>query len=129
MEAAKQCMDVLSNPDTGIEGWSPALYDDIRSFAVSQGMDQEAVDMMVDPVAFKIIDMARRYVQAKSKANTQIKKKTKASKKPLKSKTKASQDLGRKQGADAALRKLRDTGSTDAAAEALMARWAEGDED
>lgn len=129
MEAAKQCMEVLSNPETGIEGWSNKLYDDLRAYAVSQGMDQAVVDMMVDPVAFKIIDKARRLDQAATVAKTKTKKKTKASKKTLRSDKKSQKELGRRSDADSALRKLRETGSPEDAAAALMARWEEGGED
>lgn len=129
LTAAKECMDVLSNPETGIEGWSQSLYDDIRAYAVKQGMDQEAVDMMVDPVAFKLIDKARRYDQAKATAKTKTKKKAKAPKKVAKSKTKGTA-LGTNPDTDAALKRFRTSGDPKDAAALLEARWADaaGDE-
>jgi hypothetical protein len=93
-------------------------------------MDQEAVDMMVDPTAFKLIDKARRYDQAQNTAKTKItNKKTKASKKTLKSKTKSQKGLGRGRDSNATLARLRETGDPMDAAAAMMARWAEGDDD
>jgi hypothetical protein len=125
MTAAKECMDVLSNPETGIEGWSQSLYDDIRAYAVKQGMDQEAVDMMVDPVAFKLIDKARRYDQAKATAKTKTKKKAKAPKKLVKSKTKGGKALSSNPDMDSALKRFRTSGDPKDAAALLEARWAE----
>jgi hypothetical protein len=128
MDAAKQCMEVLSNPETGIPGWSNQVYDDLRAYAVKAGMDQSQVDMMVDPVAFKIIDKARRFDQAQATAKDKTTKKAKAPKKVLKSKTKSGKKLGSNPDLDAVSKRFRQSGSQDDAAALLMARWAEGDD-
>ena len=45
-QAANECVKVL---EQNLEGWNNELYNDIRSYAVSQGLPQEQVDQYVDP--------------------------------------------------------------------------------
>ena len=50
------------------------LYDDIRSYAVQQGLDETDVNSYVDPVVIKILNKARLYDQAKKVTTTKKKR-------------------------------------------------------
>ena len=83
-DAAKQAIEVLEND---IPEWSNDLYNDIRAYAIEQGMDEATVNTIVDPTAIKILHKARLFDQTKQVAT---KKKVAAKKKVLRS-TKAPQ--------------------------------------
>lgn len=74
---AKVCISALSTPGTAekpnplhIEGWNDKVYDDLRSFARELGAEPNAVNSMVDPVAFKILHMAMQFKKGSSKVLT-----------------------------------------------------------
>ena len=126
---AKEALKVLSGPAEkgGIEGWSEKVYEDIRGWAVSQGLDKDVVNQLVDPVAIKILYNGMLYQRGQSKVVT-----TKVNKTPTKVvKTTTSPDAAKvTQSSDKvkkALKNLRETGSTDSAADAFMARWKDND--
>ena len=120
-EAAKDAVRVLQEtmPD-----WSNELYNDIRGYAIAQGLPEEQVNNYVDPTVIQILNKARLYDQGKRVAT--VKKKAATKKKvlrsqkappdaPAKRRTKASKAqevLRTKRGAD-----------LDDIASALMARW------
>jgi hypothetical protein len=64
-EQARECIKVLQDD---ITDWSNNLYNDIRSYAVSQGLQQEQVDQYVDPAVIKILNKARLFDQGKKVA-------------------------------------------------------------
>lgn len=74
-EAAREAVKVLEND---IPDWSNQLYDDIRAYAISQGLDQNEVNTYVNPVVIKILNKARLFDQAKKV--TTVKKKRVAKK-------------------------------------------------
>lgn len=127
-EQAAEAIKVLSDPETGIEGWGPKLYGDIRSFAVDQGLDQDIVNKLVDPAAIKLIHKAMLYARGKQKVKSEPGKK-KAPKKIIKSSASpAEQKPAMKAGrANDAMKRLRVSGSTDDAAEAFLTRWNDKD--
>lgn len=86
-EAAKACIKALTDETspTHIKGWDQKLYNDMRSFAVSMGANQQMVDNLVDPSAFKLIHMAMQFHKGQQKVVTQ--KVNKAPKKIVKSST------------------------------------------
>ena len=43
-QAAKQCIDALSDPTTGIEGWGEPLYNDIVKYAAGVGAASEVLN-------------------------------------------------------------------------------------
>ena len=104
--------------------WSNELYNDIRGYAIAQGLPEEQVNNYVDPTVIQILNKARLYDQGKRVAT--VKKKAATKKKvlrsqkappdaPAKRRTKASKAqevLRTKRGAD-----------LDDIASALMARW------
>lgn len=121
---AIEAVKVLSDPDGGIEGWSPAMYKELTGYAVKEGLPEETVAKLVDPVVFKLLHKAMSYDKAKTVAT---KKKAKAPKKVLSSKI-ASGSFD-KDKAKAALNKLKSTGSRNDAADALLAKWGVGEAD
>lgn len=122
MVAAKEAIKVLTDPKTGIPGWNEQLYNDIRRFAVDSGMNEQVVNEMVDPTAFKILHMAMQYQKGKT-AVTKTKKVDKTPKRIIKGtpdetikKSKTSQKTD-------AFKRARETGHVDDAAEAFLSRW------
>lgn len=127
---ANECVKVLED---NLEGWNNEMYNNIRSYAVSQGLPQEQVDQYVDPQVIMILNKARLYDQ--TKASAQVKKakakviKTKnSSGKILKTKKAPSNDTDlRVQRQRKAVKKLRSNasraGDLDDIADALLSRW------
>lgn len=123
--AAKACVDALKDQAGPhyIEGWSDKVYDELRAFAVNQGVDRSIVDQLVDPAAIKLLHFANAYMKGQSKVTTT--KVNKTAKKIVKT-TKVvepprPEDASDKQRkADARLRR---SGKVDDAAEAFLSRW------
>lgn len=117
--AAKEAVKVL---EQDIPDWSNALYDDIRSYAITQGLPEDQVNNYVDPAVIKILNKARLFDQAKSVTTT---KKKRVAKKVLKSKKAPQNDaqMKAKRMKDAKAR-LRDRGNDiDDIADILLTRW------
>jgi hypothetical protein len=113
-----------------IPGWNEKVYNDVRHFAISSGLDADIVDNLVDAAAIKLIHKAMLFDKGKSGVVT--KKKNNAPKKVIKtskSTTASTKDLiGDKTKAKKALKQLELSGSTDDAAEAFLARWQSSDD-
>jgi hypothetical protein len=115
---ADTCIKVLSDPTTGIEGWGKPLYDEIRTYAKTGGMDASIVDRLTDPVAFKMLHKAMSFDKIKSVATV---KKATSAKKVLKSSgniVSAKQTPSEK----SAMAKLKSSGSRDDAVGAFLSR-------
>lgn len=129
-DQAKECSRVL---ETEIEGWGNDLYNDIRSYAVKQGLPQEQVDKYVDPGVIKILNKARMYDELKATAGTKKAKAVaatgpKSNKKVLRSKrAPITQSEGNRARIQKSQSKLMANGSRagdlDDIADALLARW------
>lgn len=120
-EAAQEAVKVLRDV---IPDWSPKLYDQIREYAITTGMDSNVVNNLVDPVAIQLIHKARLFDESK-KITT--KKKVVQQKKVLKpTVTTSTQDV-KANGATKQRAKLQATGSVDDAANLFLSRWAEDD--
>lgn len=120
-EAAKEAVKELR---TAIPNWSPALYDQIREYAISTGMDSTVVNNLVDPVAIQLIHKARLYDESKKIVT---KKKVVTAKKVMKTTT-ASNPQGMKGDASVKAKKnLQTSGSVDDAANLFLSRWANDD--
>jgi len=118
-DAAKQAIEVLEND---IPEWSNDLYNDIRAYAIEQGMDEATVNTIVDPTAIKILHKARLFDQTKQVAT---KKKVAAKKKVLRS-TKAPE--GEREAKARRMKKAQDKLSArnsdlEDIADVLLARW------
>ena len=90
VQAAQACIQALKDEKspTYIKGWDHKLYDDMRTFAVSMGANQQMVNNLVDPAAFKLIHMAMQYHKGAQKVVTT--KVNKAPKKIVKASTTSS---------------------------------------
>ena len=129
-EQAKECVRVLSEQ---LPDWGDELYNNIRSYAVSQGLPQEQVDQYVDPSVIMILNKARLYDQTKATAETKKAKakviKTKeGNRKVLKTKKAPRSDADLKvQRQKSAQDRLRSnasrSGDLEDIADALMSRW------
>ncbi len=117
-EQAREAVKVLQED---IPDWSNNLYDDIRAFAVSQGLREDQVNTIVDPAVIKILNKARLFDQAKKITTT---KKKRTSKKVLRAtkapNTEANEKAKRIKTSKA---KLRNSNDMDDIAEALLSRW------
>jgi hypothetical protein len=123
-QAAQACIQALKDEKspTYIKGWDQKLYNDMRSFAVSMGANQQMVDGLADPAAFKLIHMAMQFHKGTQKVVTQ--KVNKAPKKIVKASTTSSapsQDTTRVVGRQKAVANLKKSGGTmDATQDAFM---------
>jgi len=118
-EAASNAVKVLQEQ---IPDWNNQLYDDIRAYAVGQGLNQAEVDNYVDPVVISILHKARLFDQAKQVTTT---KKKRVAKKVLKSKKAPANDaqIKAKRMKDAKA-KLQERGNDiDDIADILLTRW------
>lgn len=121
-EQAQTAVKVLQEE---VPEWSNELYNDIRSYAVAQGLPEEQVNMIVDPNSIMIINKARLYDQGKRVATVKRKKAStkkvmRSQKAPPSSKQLKAEKLAKSRA------KLHQRGSDiDDIADALMARWEE----
>jgi hypothetical protein len=122
MVAAREAIKTLTDPKNGIPGWNEQMYNDIRSFAVSSGMDAQVVNEMVDPVAFKILHMAMQYQKGKT-AVTKTKKIDKTPKRIIKGTPDEVVKSAKSDPKRAMMKKLQQSGSVDDAADAFLAQW------
>ena len=120
-EAAKQCIDVLQEQ---IPEWSNQLYNDIRSYAITQGLPEDQVNTYVDPVVLTVLQKARLYDQGKKVAT--VKKKQTAQKKVLRSQKAPQSDASKRKAAASKQRDaLRSSRDVDDVASVILSRWAE----
>lgn len=80
-EQAKESLKVITER---IPDWSDAVYDEVRSYAIAQGMDKDLVNETVDPAAIVMIHKAMAFDKAQSAKAKVTKKVTKAPKKVVK---------------------------------------------
>ena len=102
-----------------IPEWSDTLYNDIRSFAVAEGMAPEVVNEIIDPSAISLIHKAMLYDRAQKSVKGKVQKVAQAPKKVLKKDGISSTTSKPK----AALDRLANSGNIDDAAAVLLARW------
>ena len=79
-EAAREAVKVLQE---NIPEWSNEMYNDIRGYAIAQGLPEDQVNTIVDPVVIQILNKSRLYDQGKRVAT--VKKKAATKKKVLRS--------------------------------------------
>ena len=102
-----------------VPDWSQNLYNDVRSYAINQGLTAEVVDTIVEPTAIEMMIKAMRYDQGK-KVATQ-KRVVRKQKRVLKSGT--SNPTTAKKRQSEAMERLHRTGSTDDATNAFLSKW------
>lgn len=123
---AKEAITTLSDPEKGIPGWSNALYDEIRTYSISQGLAPEVVNTIVDPTAIKMLWKAMRYDKVQSEAKKKVQRKVNAPQKVIKAQARDERDdsVSSRRDALAAMRKS--GGSLDSAADAFLATFGRG---
>ena len=120
--AAVECVKVLQEQ---IPDWSNTLYNDIRHYAIAQGLPEDQVNNYVDPAVIMLINKSRLYDEAK-KVSTVKKKKAAKKQKVLRSKKAPQNDADKKQSAvDKELAALRANGGNDLddIANVFLKRW------
>jgi hypothetical protein len=135
-EQAAETVKVLSDPEKGIPGFSEKLYGEMMQFATDQGVPPEAVNEIVDPISLKILHMAMQYARGAKKVKVETdpkakskKDKQKAPKRIVKSisntdSTKEALGKGKPEAEQAAMKRLRQSGSSEDAVAAFAARFA-----
>lgn len=113
----------LSDPEKGIKGWGPKLYEEIGAYAISKGMKPETFSQILDAPSLRILHDAYRLDKAKALAT---KKKAAAPAKVLKSTATPDSQRFSEDKSKAQLSKLRQTGRRDDAVSAILARWGQG---
>ena len=118
-EEAKECLQVLQRE---VPDWNNGLYNDIRQYAISQGLPEESVNQYADPNVIMLLNKARMFDQTKKVATV---KKAKAAKKVLRSKkappTKAAVKKREQQKKIEAMQA--NGNDLDVIADALMSNW------
>lgn len=119
-DAAKQCVKTLQED---IPEWNNKLYNDIRSYAVTQGLPEDQVNQYVDPNVIKLINKARLYDLGKQVST--VKKKAAATKKVLRSKRSPDPKAKSKSQIEKTRAKIIASAGRDddAIAEAILAGW------
>jgi len=123
-EAATNAVKVLREE---VPDWSNEMYDEIRQYSVGEGLPEQMVNTIVDPVVIKLLNKARLYDQGKKVATTK-KAKTVTRTKSLKARKTPEQsaDVAKQKRVKATKEKLRTAkrgNHLDDIADALMARW------
>jgi hypothetical protein len=127
-QAASECVKVLQ---AQMPEWSNDVYNDIRAYAVSQGLPSEQVDQYVDPQVIMLLNKARLYDQTKATAETKKQKAkvirakdSNTGKKILRSTKSPAREDSKSRRVKKAHDVLRSkSGDADDIAEALLARW------
>jgi hypothetical protein len=127
-QAASECVKVLQSQ---MSDWGNDVYNDIRAYAVSQGLQQEQVDQYVDPAVIMLLNKARLYDQTKATAETKKQKAkvirakdSNTGKKILRSTKSPAREDSKARRVKKAQDVLRSkNGDADDIAEALLARW------
>jgi len=118
---AEECVKALQD---AIPEWSNEMYNEIRTYAIQQGMPEEQVNVIVDPVAIQIIQKARLYDEGKQVAT--VKKKQAAKKKVLRSKKSPPSETSKRKVSQAKMQeKLAKSRDIDDVADVILSRWAE----
>lgn len=133
---AVETVKTLGTPGTAekpnplhIEGWSEKTYDDIRTFAVTEGLDQGVVANLVDAPAIKLLHMAMLYKRGATKVATTTKT-DKSPKKIVKSNTApVARRSDKAVSADKAMKIHKDKGNLESTQNAFLAKWQAAGED
>jgi hypothetical protein len=121
---AQETVKKLTDKDSPyhISGWSDETYNDLRAFAVQQGVGQQDIDEEVSPAVIKLIWKARQFDKAQEEAKKVQRKVIPTTPKRVATPNAGSDaptaDSGRK-----AMSRLKESGSIDDAAEVFLQRW------
>lgn len=120
-QEAVQAVQVLSDPTTGIPGWSDELYGEILDFAVEAGLPEEDVVNITNPSVIKLINDARLFRKGQKAAAEKVNLTPKRVRRPGSG---AAIPAAEDKKQQAVMKKLRSGRATDDdAMAALMGRW------
>jgi hypothetical protein len=134
-EQAAETVKVLSDPDKGIPGFSQKLYGEMQDYAIKQGVPEDAWNEITDHISLRILHKAMLYDRGAQKVKQESDPKTATSKKVSKAPKKIVKSLsntdnnreafkGSKDDSEqAAMKRLRKTGSSEDAEAAFLARF------
>jgi hypothetical protein len=137
-EQAIETVKVLSEGEKAIPGFSDKMYGEMMQYASSQGVSNDAISELVDPISLShkamLYDRGAAKVKQESDPKTKTNKKVKAPKKIVKSITNTDEGKKKLKGGKGdkeqeALKRLQRSGSDEDAAAAFAARFARDDED
>lgn len=114
--AAQECVKVLSDPSTGIEGFGEPLYNEMMEFCKELGLPEARKS--TSPVEYKLVHMAMlwsRHQKAAKAAEAKVKKAVEQPTRVIKPGT-----SGKTDGKKAAMQQLRRSGDLDDAAAAFL---------
>ena len=120
-QQAVEAVKVLADPKTGIEGWSETVYNDIRHFAISNGLNADVVNELTDPVAIKMLHKAMLFDKGQKALGT-TKKIVKTQKKIMKSGSSETVAKSKPKAADDARNRLAKSGKVDDASDLFLAQ-------
>lgn len=103
-----------------IPGWNQQVYDDVRAYAETAGMQKHVVDNIVDATALEMLHKAMQFDKAKSIVTTRV---NKTPTKVLKTNATIPSKQTVTDKALKAKQRLQSSGSTDDAAELFLSRW------
>jgi hypothetical protein len=130
VETAKASIAELSHPKTGIKGFDEKMYDGIRAFASKMGAPAEVVNNLVDAWAIRLIHKAMQFEKGAVAARSKTKVVNKGPKRVVKT-TSAPGGTAAKSTTQvkSTMKKLRQTGRVEDAANAFLARMTDGDDE
>jgi hypothetical protein len=105
-----------------VPGWNQKLYDDVRTYAINAGMDEAIVNGLTNPTAIQFIHKAMQFDKAKSVVTKKV---NNTPKKVLKSTKAVSANDTKIDKTTKAMQRLKQSGTTDDAADAFLSRWAQ----
>jgi len=117
---AQETIKELTDPEKGIPGWGPKLYEEVGNYAISRGMAPEVFSAILDAPSLRVLHDAYRYDKAK-KVATQ--KKAAAPKTVLKSTATPDANRFGNDKSKASMSKLRQSGRREDAVSAILAKW------
>jgi len=124
VEEAKETLKALSDPKTGIKGFNKEMYDEMRLFAINQGVPEQVANRIVSEPIMRMLHKAMMFDKGqKVVTKPTVDKKGKKVIKKGKVSAETTRTVITKNKTSDAMKRLKTTGSTEDAAAALMARW------
>lgn len=114
--AAAEAVKVLKEK---IPGWNQEVYGKLINYGVSQGLDEQMLNTLVDPAAIQLIHKARLYDEGQKVVT---KKKVKTAKKVMKPASNPTEKFASDNQVKAT-QKFQQTRSVDDAADLFLSRW------
>lgn len=115
-----QAPKALQTITKAIPDWTDQVYDKVRSFAVSAGMEPDTVNKIVDPAAIILMYKAMKYDEGSSAVKQKVKPQGKST--PKRTVTKSNRRDSAPSQSKRALDRLRTSGDLEDAAAAYLSR-------